>query len=189
MSLGSLFQTRSKLPDGPVQSPIQRTLILGRDSLSLRSDRIDHDPSLVGQVLQSLWKAQPLALHHKTKDIAPNIADPTLPTLSLGIDLHARTTVVMERTTSHKISTLSPYLRIPGNNLDNVDRQPDSLLGLIVKSRAHGKSGVYKRAEFLVFPTSWSKGPFRPTLVSHAFGAKSIFDRNPPSQHQSTWFL
>jgi hypothetical protein len=87
----------------------------------------------------------------------------------------------MERTTGHKISTLASYLRIPRNDLDNVDRQTNSLLGLIVKSCVHGNSGVYKRAEFLVFPTPGPSHRFDLDRALRVEGKEYLRSKSPRS--------
>ncbi len=80
------------------------------------------DASTFRQKLHCFAKINPFALHHEAEDIASDIANPTLPTLTFSVDLHTGTSIVVPRAEGNKVPTLPAQLQISSDQIDDVDR-------------------------------------------------------------------
>ena len=83
------------------------------------------DAGPFGQHLHGLAEFDALDLHHEAEDIAPDVADPALERLPLGIDLHAGPRVVMPGAQAHVVAALSAQGDMTSDEVDDVDRLPN----------------------------------------------------------------
>jgi hypothetical protein len=61
-------------------------------------------------------------LHHKTENIATDVAYPTFPRLAFRIYLQTGTAVVVPRTVGHVHPSLTSQFKITANEIDDVNR-------------------------------------------------------------------
>ena len=129
-SVARLEQTFVKLPFGP--SGCAKELVLPTIGLGRCAGRLERHTGHLGQDPQCLRKLDAFVSHDETKDVATDIADPTLPRLTRGIDLQAGARVVVPGASCHEQSPLCPERKISPHELANVDRLAHALLSIVV---------------------------------------------------------
>ena len=70
-------------------------------------------------------------LHDEAEDVAADVADPALERLPLGIDLQAGPRVVVPGAKRLEAAALAPQRQIAADQVDDVDRLLDALLGVV----------------------------------------------------------
>ena len=82
-------------------------------------------------------------LHDEGKDITADVADPAFEGLAFGIDLQARSGVIVPGTASDVISASPAERNIMSHKFDDVNGIPNTFLdGVLVVNGGHGEVGI-----------------------------------------------
>ena len=98
----------------------------------------EFDPGHVGENLHRLFEIDVFNLHNERKNVAADVANPTLERLPLRINLQTRTRIVVPRATSDKVRSLPTQRNVPLDQIDDVDRVAN-LLSLIERRRGQAE--------------------------------------------------
>ena len=124
--------------NGPLHRLEKQFLVITRTASS-RSGLwfFDLNTRAFGEHSESFWKRNTLFFHNKAKNVAADVANPAFPALLIGIDLHARFAVIVKRADPYETSTLTSQFHIASNQIDDVNRQSDSIFDFVVNREGH----------------------------------------------------
>ena len=118
-----------KLLLGPSGGLVEGVFVVGRSWLDpFLSLRLELNTGPVGEDAERFDEVASFALHDEVKDVPADVADPTLPGLSLLIDLQAGARVVVPRAEADEAASLSAQVDRTADQVDNVDRLTDLIL-------------------------------------------------------------
>ena len=101
-------QTIVVLTDRPRHRSEEGLLILRASFDDLLAGFFDFDAGSFGQNLHRFEELDRLTPHHEVEHVSAKITDPADPALSNLIDLKGGAAVIVPRTMSHKVGTLTP---------------------------------------------------------------------------------
>jgi hypothetical protein len=123
-----------KLLRRPFHSFVKSLFVVSRTSF-FRA--FNHDARSIRQHPQCFRKPNAFFLHDEAEDVSANVANPTFPCLAVWIDLQTGATVIMKWARRDKASPLPTNFAITADQIDNIDRQANSIFDFVVNSEGH----------------------------------------------------
>jgi len=132
LGLGILKQALVVLALGPGRRLVELPFVGRSASSAVRRFPSPPQPDSgpIGEDRQGLGEGNPVHLHHEAEHVPPDVADPALERLALGIDLEAGSGVVVPGAQPHVVAALAPQLHVLSHQFDDVGRLSDQLFRL-----------------------------------------------------------
>ncbi len=132
--VGGLQEMLVKRSDSPLHRVVELLFVV---SFPLSLGFFEDDPCSVRKDPESFRKRDPFATHDEAEDIPADVAYPTFPGLAVDVDLKTWTAIVVKRAGGDEVSSLPTDLGVAADQVNNVDRQANSIFDLVVYREGH----------------------------------------------------